>query len=183
MHNFFHYGLDIKDRDIQTVEWKQVVDRLVALRDANFATASNLPPETRKILNDRSKINMDALDIANRIMRKENYLIALFNKEILDVTINFGFGIQRQIFSRTTEWHVKLAVMDFVFNERGEINPDFLKERNRRHLVNQLRRRFIQVGILSFFCAPFTVLYVLVSYVFMYFGVREPHPRLQLYMC
>lgn len=176
MHNFFHYGLDIKDRDIQTVEWKHVVDRLVALRDANFATASNLAPETRRVLNDKSKVNMDALDIANRIMRRDNYLIALFNKEILDVNINFGFGIQRQIFSRTTEWHVKLAVLDFVFNERGQVNPDFLKERNRRRLVNNLRSRFVMVGVLSFFCAPFTVAYVLVSYVFKYFGQYHKDP-------
>ncbi|KAF2195996.1 membrane protein Gsa14p [Delitschia confertaspora ATCC 74209] len=176
MHNFFHYALDIKDRDIQTVQWKQVVDRLVTLRDANFATASNLPPETRKILEDKSRVNIDALDIANRIMRRDNYLIALFNKELLNVTVNFPFGMKRQVFSQTTEWHVRLAVMDFVFNEKGQINPDFLKERNRRDLVAKLRKRFVMVGVLSCFCAPITVTYVLVSYVFKYFSQYHKDP-------
>ena len=170
MHNFFHYALEIKDRDIQTVEWQHVVARLMALRDANFAT-SNLPPSTRRLFHDKAKINLDALDIANRIMRRENYLIALFKKEILDVTINLPFGIQRQVFSRTTEFHVTLAVMDMVFNEHNKINPEFLKERNRRHLVETLKKRFLMVGVLSCFVAPFSVCYVLISYVFRYSSV------------
>ena len=171
MHNFFHYALEIKDRDIQTAEWQHVVARLMALRDANFATAANMAPETRRLFHDKARINLDALDIANRIMRRDNYLIALFNKEILDVTIRLPFGIQRQIFSRTTEFHVTLAVMDLVFTEQNKINPDFLKERNRRRLVNTLRKRFVMVGMLSCIFAPFTVTYVVVSYIFKYFSV------------
>jgi autophagy-related protein 9 len=110
-------------------------------------------------------------------MRQENYLIALFNKEILDVTIAVPFFGPRYMFSQTTEWHMRLAVMDWVFNGPGNsINPEFLKERNRRNLVKTLQSRFKMTGVISLFCAPFAVVYVLTSYLFKYFTVSIPVP-------
>ena len=91
MHDFYHYLLDIPDRDIQTIQWQQVVTRIMALRDLNLATASNLSPQTRKLLDSKSRQRLDAIDIAGRLMRRDNYLIALFNKEILDVTVPLPF--------------------------------------------------------------------------------------------
>ena len=171
MHNFYLYLLEIPDRNIQTVDWQHVVSRLMALRDANLATAQNLSLETRRILHDTTRQRMDAHDIANRLMRQENYLIALFNKEILDVTIPIPFLGNRHIFSQTTEWHVRLAVMDFVFDKRNQLNPVFLKDKNRSDLVNKLRSRFLATGFVSIVCAPFAVVFVFASYIFKYFTV------------
>lgn len=176
MHNFYHHLLDIPDRNIQTVSWQLVVSRLMALRDANYATAQNLSPETRRILQDKSKQRMDAHDIANRLMRRENYLIALFNKEILDVTMHIPFLGNRYFFSRTTEWHVGLSIMDFVFPYRNQIDPKFLKESHRRHLVEQLKRRLFLTGLISIICAPFAVVFFCVSYFFKYFTEYHKDP-------
>jgi autophagy-related protein 9 len=177
MHDFYHYLLDIPDRDIQTVQWQHVVSRVMALRDLNLTTASNLSPETRKLLDSKSRQRLDAVDIASRLMRRDNYLIALFNKEILDVTVPIPFFGNRYIFSETTRWHVNLAVMDFVFSgHNGQFNQDFLKERNRRELVNRLKTRFFWTGIISIICAPFAVVFVLASYVFKYFTEYHKDP-------
>jgi autophagy-related protein 9 len=176
MHDFYHHLLDIPDRDIQTIQWQQVVNRMMALRDLNLATAT-VTPETRKILNSKSRQRLDAVDIAGRLMRRDNYLIALFNKEILDVTVPLPFLGNRYIFSETTRWHVNLAVMDFVFSgPNGQFNPDFLKERNRRELVKKLRTRFFWTGIISILCAPFAVVFVLASYMFKYFTEYHKDP-------
>ena len=172
MHDFYHHLLDIPDRDIQTVEWQLVVSRIMALRDLNLTTASNLSPETRKLLDSKSRQRLDAIDIASRLMRRENYLIALFNKEVLDVTVPIPFLGNRYIFSETTRWHVELAILDFVFSgKNGQFNPEFLKERNRRELVKRLRTRLMGVGLISVICAPFAVVFVLASYLFKYFAV------------
>ncbi|KNG50597.1 membrane protein Gsa14p [Stemphylium lycopersici] len=177
MHNFYHYLLDIPDRDIQTIQWQQVVTRIMALRDLNLATASNLSPQTRKLLDSKSRQRLDAIDIAGRLMRRDNYLIALFNKEILDVTVPLPFLGNRYIFSETTRWHVNLAIMDFVFSgPNGQFNPDFLKERNRRELVKRLKTRFFWTGIISILCAPFAVVFVLASYMFKYFNEYHKDP-------
>jgi autophagy-related protein 9 len=172
MHDFYHHLLDIPDRDIQTVQWQHIVSRIMALRDFNLTTASNLSPEVRKLLDSKSRQRLDAVDIASRLMRRDNYLIALFNKEILDVRIPF-LG-NRSIFSETTKWHVDLAIMDFVFSgPNGQFNTDFLKDRNRRDLVAKLKQRFFWTAILSLFCAPFVIFFVLISYLFKYFTVSR----------
>ncbi|KAF3010568.1 autophagy protein atg9 [Curvularia kusanoi] len=177
LEDFYHHLLDIPDRDIQTVEWQQVVSRIMALRDLNLATASNLSPETRKLLDSKSRQRLDAIDIASRLMRRENYLIALFNKEVLDVTVPIPFLGNRYIFSETTRWHVELAVLDFVFSAKnGQFNPEFLKERNRRELVKRLRTRLMWVGLISVLCAPFAVVFVLASYLFKYFAEYHKDP-------
>ncbi|XP_014555871.1 hypothetical protein COCVIDRAFT_101311 [Bipolaris victoriae FI3] len=177
MHDFYHYLLDIPDCDIQTIQWQQVVTRIMALRDLNLTTASNLSPETRKLLDSKSRQRLDAIDIAGRLMRRDNYLIALFNKEILDVTVPLPFLGNRYIFSETTKWHVNLAIMDFVFSgPNGQFNPDFLKERNRRELVKRLKTRFFWTGIISILCAPFAVVFVLASYLFKYFTEYHKDP-------
>ncbi|KAF2853910.1 autophagy protein-like protein Apg9 [Plenodomus tracheiphilus IPT5] len=177
MHDFYHHLLDIPDRDIQTIQWQQVVSRIMALRDLNLATAPNLSAETRKLLDSKSRQRLDAVDIASRLMRRDNYLIALFNKEILDVTVPLPILGSRYIFSETTRWHVNLAVMDFVFSgPNGQFNPDFLKERNRRELVKRLKTRFFWTGIISILCAPFAVLFVLASYLFKYFTEYHRDP-------
>ncbi|KAF2012148.1 autophagy protein-like protein Apg9 [Aaosphaeria arxii CBS 175.79] len=177
MHDFYHYLLDIPDRDIQTVQWQLVVARIMALRDLNLATASNLSPESRKLLDHKSRQRLDAVDIASRLMRRDNYMIALFNKDIIDVTIPIPFLGDRYIFSETTKWHVQLAIMDYVFSgPNGTFNQDFLKERNRRELVRRLQSRFLGVGIISVACAPFTVSFVLVSYLFKYFTEYHKDP-------
>ncbi|KAH8727952.1 autophagy-related protein 9 [Phaeosphaeriaceae sp. PMI808] len=177
MHDFYHYLLDVPDRDIQTIQWPQIVSRVMALRDLNLTTASNLSPETRKLLDSKSRQRLDAIDIASRLMRRDNYLIALFNKEILDVTVPIPFLGNRYIFSETTRWHVNLAVMDFIFSgPNGQFNQDFLKERNRRELVKRLKTRFFWTGIISIICAPFAVVFVLTSYLFKYFTEYHKDP-------
>ncbi|KAF2445591.1 autophagy-related protein 9 [Karstenula rhodostoma CBS 690.94] len=179
MHDFYHHLLEIPDRDIQTVQWQHVVGRMMALRDANLTTASNLTPEVRKLLDSRSRQRLDAVDIASRLMRRDNYLIALFNKEILDVSIPIPFLGNRFIFSETTRFHVNLAIMDFVFSgPNGSFNQDFLRERNRRNLVATLRTRLMYTGFLSVLCAPFAVVYFLASYLFARFTEYHKNPSL-----
>lgn len=174
MHDFYYHLLDIPDRDIQTVQWQQVVARIMALRDMNLTTAPNLSPNAREFLGHNSRQRLDAVDIASRLMRQDNYMIALFNKEILDVTIPIPLLGNRFIFSETTKWHVQLAIMDFVFSGPNRtFNPDFLKVKNRRKLVKKLQARLFWVGVISIIHAPFTVTFVLASYLFKYFTVSQ----------
>ncbi|KAF2687768.1 autophagy-related protein 9 [Lentithecium fluviatile CBS 122367] len=177
MRDFYEHLLDIPDRDIQTIQWQQIVGRIMALRDSNLTTASNLSPNVRKLLDSKSRQRLDAVDIASRLMRRDNYLIALFNKEILDVSITVPFLGKRSVFSETTHWHVNLAIMDYVFSgPNGQFNQDFLKERNRRALVEKLKSRFVLTGMISVVCAPFAVAFVLASYLFKYFTEYHKDP-------
>ncbi|EEP80625.1 conserved hypothetical protein [Uncinocarpus reesii 1704] len=176
MHDFYLYLLDVPDSDIQTISWQEVVGRIMALRDANPATAGTVSTKHRKYIGSQSKQRMDAHDIANRLMRKENYLIALFNKEILNLTLPVPFLRNRQLFSRTLEWNLNLCIIDYLFNEQGQLRPLFLKATHRRALSEGLRRRFIFAGIMNIFIAPFIVTYFLMHYFFSYFNEYQKNP-------
>lgn len=176
MHDFYFYLLGVTDAEVQTISWQEVVSRLMTLRDANPATAAAVSARHRRYLGSQSKQRMDAHDIANRLMRKENYMIALVNKDILDLTLPIPFLKNRQLFSRTLEWNLNLCIMDYVFNEQGQLRSLFLKSNHRRALSDGLRRRFIFAGIMNIFVAPFIVVYFLIHYFFTYFNEFKKNP-------
>ena len=178
MHDFYLHLLNVPDSDMQTISWQDIVARIMALRDANPLTAEKISPPLkeymRKYMGSQSKERLDAHDIANRLMRKENYLIALFNKEILDLTLPIPFFRNRQLFSRTIEWNLNYCILDFIFNEQGQVRQLVLKDTHRRQLSDALRSRFLFAGFMNILCAPVIVIYLLLVYFFKYFNVRPP---------
>ncbi|KAI9758551.1 MAG: Golgi transport complex subunit 6 [Chaenotheca gracillima] len=176
LHDFYHHLLGVSDTDIQTISWQDVVGRLMALRDSNPTTADGVSAKQRRFMGNQSKQRMDAHDIANRLMRKENYLIALFNKDILDLTLPIPFLRNRQLFSKTMEWNLSLCILDYVFNQQGQVRPFFLRDTHRRALSEGLRRRFIFAGCMNVICAPFIVLYLVMLYFFRYFNEYKKNP-------
>ncbi|KAL8684073.1 MAG: hypothetical protein Q9186_000104 [Xanthomendoza sp. 1 TL-2023] len=176
MHNFFRYLLDIPDTDIQTVSWQEIVKRLMALRDMNPATATGITERHRRFTGSQSKQRMDAHDIANRLMRRDNYFIAMFNKDVLDFTLPLPFLRNRQLFSKTLEWNLSFCILDFVFDEHGQVRPLFLKDTHRRALSDGIRSRFLFAGFMNVICAPFIIIYFVMLYFFRYFNEYQKNP-------
>ena len=175
MHDFYFYLLGISDTEIQTISWQEIVSRLMALRDANPATA-RVSTRHRKLMGSQSKQRMDAHDIANRLMRRENYLIALVNKDVLDLTLPVPFLRNRPLFSKVLEWNLYLCIMDYLFNQQGQIKTLFLRDTHRKALAEGLRRRFVVLGFVNIFLAPFLVTYYLTYHFFRYFNEYKRNP-------
>lgn len=134
--------------DIQTISWPEIVRRISAIRDENPITAlSSAAQNDPDYTTPTAKL--DAHDVANRIMRQENYLIALFNKDLLDLrlplprplkTVLGLFGVyheskQGTILTRALEWNLRFCLMDYLFDRSGRVRTVFLKDRNRDLLV------------------------------------------------
>lgn len=130
LQNFYHYLLEIQDVDIQTISWQEVVQRIMKLRDSNPNTARN----TRNRHGLFSKQRMDAHDIANRIMRKDNYFIAMINRDVLDLTVPVPILRNRPLFARTLEWNINLCIMKYVFDDQGQMRPVFIRDTHKRLL-------------------------------------------------
>lgn len=188
--NFYKHLIGItNDDELMTISWITIVERLMLLKDYNSLTSTNanLPPHYLNDLN--SKIRLNAHDIANRIMRKDNYMIALINKEVLDLSIpifenskNSEFLNQFNIFStksvltKTLEWNLKLCINNFVFNNHGQINSKILKEGNRNQLSKELSSRFKMAAIINLILCPFIVVYFVLLYFFRYFNEYKSNP-------
>lgn len=141
---------------MQTVSWQTVLDRIIDIRETN--------PNV-------SDIRLTEHDVASRIMRKENYLIALFNKDLLNITIPLPYLNKKHIFTRDLEWNLTFCLLGFVFDHRGQMRKRFLKEKNKHVLVAGLKRRFIFMGLLNFALSPFIFAYLILHFFFRYFEV------------
>jgi len=169
--DFYLYLLNIPDQDMQTITWQEIVARIMALRDHNPKTASGLTRQQRLWTGSQSKERLDAQDIANRLMRRENYLIALINKDILNLTIPLPFLRNRQLFSRTMEWILGFTILDFVFDDNGQVNQDFIRSERRGELSARLRSRLFFAGIMILLLSPFVAAYLIVVYFLTYYHV------------
>ncbi|OTA99499.1 hypothetical protein M426DRAFT_325093 [Hypoxylon sp. CI-4A] len=178
IRDFFVYLLEIPEEDMQTVSWQDVVSKITALRDANVKTATNITPSQRRFLSkqlgqhmaSQSKERLDAHDIANRLMRRENYIIALFNKDILDLTAPIPFLRNRQFFSKSLEWTVQFGVLDLVFNEGGQVHQRVLKSDHRGHLSREMQTRFAFAAVMNLIFAPFVASALLIDFIFTYYN-------------
>ncbi|KAI9228568.1 MAG: autophagy protein Apg9-domain-containing protein [Piptocephalis tieghemiana] len=170
MHNFYTHLLEIPDEDLQTVDWNLIVSRTLRLR-------AHMP----SILNAHPTVRLDAHGITHRIMRKDNYFIALFHRDLLDLSIpsplslfssgprtprpGKGYGI----LTEHLQWNLKYCILGFVFDREGQVRPDFLRDINRAPLIRGLRKRFLIMALVNALCAPLILVYLLLFYFFRYF--------------
>ena len=77
---------------------------------------------------------LDAHDVANRIMRQENYLIALFNKDVLDLSVP-GLRGRSPALTKSLEWNLNFCLLGFLFDSRGQVRPQFLTDKHRSELI------------------------------------------------
>ncbi|KAI5466523.1 autophagy protein Apg9-domain-containing protein [Mariannaea sp. PMI_226] len=178
IRDFYIHLLDIPEQDMQTVSWQDIVARIMTLRDQNPKTATNISPSLRKFIGSQSKERLDAHDIANRLMRKDNYLIAMINKDILDLSLPVPFLRDRQLFSKTMEWYLHYCILDMAFNELGQVQQDFLRADRRGVLSQKLRQRLIFAGFLNLIFAPVVLAYVVIVYFFTYYNEYQKDPKL-----
>ncbi|KAJ3299801.1 autophagy protein atg9 [Borealophlyctis nickersoniae] len=136
---------------MQTLEWRDVVSRLTRVNGTNGRPGFE---------------RLEAHGIANRILRKDNYMIAIFNKDILDLTIPF-LG-KRQMLTKIMEWNLSFCILSYVFNEKGLIRKRFLNDVNRTRLINGLKKRLMVMAVLNLVCAPFLLILLILHFFFRY---------------
>ncbi|KAJ2997830.1 autophagy protein atg9 [Globomyces sp. JEL0801] len=100
--------------DAFRILWKDVVVKIV---------------ETSSTDNTHTLPKLDAHKIANRILRKENYMIAMFNKDIL--SLNIPLLGQRQWMTWLMQDFLIYGIFSYVFDGRGLFRKRFLKSQNK----------------------------------------------------
>jgi len=175
---FYRNDLRISLKDLISIEWNEVVQKLVAL-------------QKKGALRVGSAQEINAHEIACRILRKENYLVSMINKDILDLSIPLPFiGYKEQgtfeartysfYLTKVLEWSIFFCVLNRMFTNNFSIRKDFKEN------VASLQRRFLVVGLLHVLLLPF-ILFFLITAFFLdnakewhsessYLGPREWSP-------
>ena len=157
---FYRFALGIEDEELGfAVDFGEVCHRLHRFHEANKVACERLNEQ----------------DICNRIMRRDNYLIALYNRKLLDFTKNlpFPFGSNAVLHTRILEWNLGFGLLGFVFDGGQEAKSTalrgvVLKTTQREVLAAELKKRFQLLAIINLVLAPFVLVFIGVYYLFRY---------------
>lgn len=122
------------------MSWDTVVSKLVEVQESGEYRLALTP--------------LDPLVIAQRIMRKENFLIAFWNQNLIDTRIG-----DRYYWCSSLEWCTHTCVLNFMFNHKYEIRPAFCLD------ADSLERRLKVCGIVHALLLPFLILFVLLHFL------------------
>lgn len=176
MHDFFQHVLGISDSDIQTVSWVRVVEGLISVQDANIETARPSSTVKKYLGYNNPQQRLNAESIANRLMRQDNYYVAMYNKDIIDFTLPIPLLGPRQFYSKSLEWNIDFCLTNFIFDEQGSIRPFCLDVKNRTANVETLSLRLQFAAVTSVVVAPFTIFRFCIMYFFRYYTEFTRNP-------
>jgi autophagy-related protein 9 len=147
---FFEERLGISQHKLEggAVEWdRDVVRKIVELQNSG---------EYRVAIHNGE---LEGLVIAQRILRKENFLIALVNRNMLDLNLPL---IPGTFFSKSLEWSIYFCVLNYMFNHKYQVRPAFFLD------PSSLKRRFMLCGIAHVIFMPF-----LLFFMTLHFGMQN----------
>lgn len=163
MKEFYGKTLGIPESEIQSLEFGEVMEKIMHLQERHRISADRL----------------DARDICNRLMRRENYLVALFNKEVFNVDLPLRIKPSLTL-TKTLEWNLSFCVLNYFFDDAagsGGIRKSLLKDIRKDRLSTDLKRRFIAVGVANLLLSPFIFIMLLAYLLFKYGEEIYRNPR------
>lgn len=118
---------------------------------------------------------LDVYNVANRILKRENYLIALFNQDLLDFSLPFS---NKTLFTSTLEWNIKFIIYSTFFDSRGSLFKGVLKPEERLNWAKSLRLKFQFMGLVNLIFGPIIVIYFTIFAFMRYFDEYYRNPKL-----
>lgn len=149
---FFENKLGISARKLEggAVEWDEIVQKIIKLQETG---------EYRVAIHGQE---INALTVAEIIMRKENFMVAFFNRSMLDLTLPWPLNTGKEFFSKSLEWCVYFCILSYMFNHKYKIRPAFYME------PASLRRRFAICAVAHAVFLPF-----LLFFMTLHFSLRN----------
>jgi autophagy-related protein 9 len=148
MEHFYRTKLGIMPSELNTLRWDDVLQKFIRLHDLGIY---------RVALKDK----ITEHDVVSRIMRKDNYLVALINQSLLQLSVPWWLSpfISEKLFlTKSLEWSLSFCITDNMFNEQFTIAGTFIRD------VTGLEGRFVMVGVFHFLLLPFMLIFMTISF-------------------
>lgn len=75
----------------------------------------------------RVKADVNEHDIANRIMRRDNFMIAMVMKDLLPTHIRIPSSMSIPFLPKSLEWSITKCVFDYAFDSKHRIKSTVLQ--------------------------------------------------------
>jgi autophagy-related protein 9 len=148
MEQFYRVKMGILTSELNTMQWDDVLQRFIRLHDQGIY---------RVALKDR----ITEYDVVARIMRKDNYLVALINQSLLNLKVPWWlspFVSEKLFLTKSLEWCLAFCITDGMFNEQFTISTLFLRD------VGGLEGKFFMVGVINFCLLPVMLIFMTISF-------------------
>ncbi|WFD31418.1 autophagy protein atg9 [Malassezia sp. CBS 17886] len=184
LRDMYTHLLGVPESDLATVPWLHVVRRVQQLAAAHPNLACCTP--------QGEPLPLDALHVASRIMRQENFFVALESAGLLGAGLRgagppgagmwgpnsaplWARALGPQL-TRALEWNLRFCLLGYAFDQRGHFRTQLLQRELHEPLTEGLRRRFQFMALANALLAPFLVVYVLLYSFFRYFEELHQNP-------
>ncbi|KAF2367175.1 Autophagy-related protein 9 [Trinorchestia longiramus] len=154
-HNAYHYrdtkeffsnALKIQDHQLQNVTWDEVKKQLMEVQ-----------------LQQRMCVHKDiltSLDIYQRILRHQNYMVALVNQGLIPVRFTAPFVGELVFFTKGYEFNINLLLFWGPRSLLQSISPEALRQpHKKKEIIATLEKNILYLSILNFFCMFFIFVY------------------------
>lgn len=144
--------ISVDSNDLRTLNWSMMIRKLQKLqKNTHFI---------------RSSMKINALNIVGRIMRIDNYKIALFTHEIIPLG---SPNLYESVLGTNETWYLGKILeknLDYIFFKNDIINSNTfeLKLIDESNFNNRLKL----FSVLNFLAIPFLILYTIIHSVFEY---------------
>ena len=122
------------------------------------------------IVNQRYSSVVNPVYATNKIMRYENYFIAMLAKDIL------GFD-SYGIFTKIIEWNLLTCFKWVFFDKNDNLKLSATVHRKKGHLVNKLVNTLKIVGVLNLIFAPFVFFGLFIYFIYRYASQYQKNPH------
>jgi len=137
--HIFTDKLGISDQELPYITWDVVVNKLIEKQQKyRFCIVKN---------------DLSALDISNRIMRRDNYLVGMVMNGVVVPSVCLPPEGALMRFTKVTEWILRFALLDFILSPKT-----FRLRRAAKNSPETLRKRFLVCGV--FYCLVMVPLFI-----------------------
>lgn len=140
-------GISVRKLEGGAIEWHEIVAKILTLQRSG---------EYKIAIHEQDV--KDELVITQRILRRENFMIAFFNQGVLDLTVQLpwkkGEESRKKYYSKSIEWSIYFCILSYMFNHKYQIRPAFCMD------AIALQRRFVFCGIAHAIFMPFLLFFM-----------------------
>lgn len=163
IRRFYIDKLGISDEIIKTIKWNEIVNKIV-----NYS-------RREKLIYDNEN-DLTIYGILCRIMRKDNFFIAMIDTNILDNKIYIPFIGEHNFLSKSLEWNIHKSIYNYIFDHNSQINSYITNDFDIDNLSKALKKRFIIMAWLNIIFSPFILLFQIAFFFFRFVEELKNEP-------
>lgn len=163
---FYNTALQIPDSNIDNLTWHEVQNRIKAVQ-----------LEQQMCIHKRELTN---LDIYHRILRQENYLVAMVNKKVLPPVLKMPWG---EMVYWTNYLRLNIYWLFFwspwsPFEHSWQLKEEYKKAHLRDELAGKFSKQVFYLTIVNTVMVPIIFLYQLLYSIFLYVDMLRRDPQI-----